>query len=183
MIGDENSGKTSIALRYTNDKFDEESNSPTIGVDFLVKNEKKTQTPMRINIWDTAGACRFHSIVRSFFRSAIGAIVVYDITNRSSFNGVTKWIKEVRELSGHQTNLILLGNKCDSDDRQVSTEEGKNKAFQENIPFYEVSAKTGKNIKTAFDYFNTINHRVAKIDPDIKAILLENDKANNICFC
>lgn len=180
IIGDEGVGKTSVSFRYTEDVFNDRIQS-TIGVDFLSKRDNTL--PIRINIWDTAGACRFHSIVKSFFRSCVGAIVVYDITYRKSFDSVKKWIQEVRELSPKETKIMLIGNKSDSEKREVETEEAKKFAYRENIPFYEVSAKTGKNVKEAFCYFNRINYESPTTSYNLDSINLHNVQINEKCFC
>jgi len=180
IIGDEGVGKTSVSFRYTEDIFNDRIQS-TIGVDFLSKQDNTL--PIRINIWDTAGACRFHSIVKSFFRSSVGAIVVYDITSRKSFNGVRKWIHEVRELAPKETKIMLIGNKSDSDYRAVTIEEAKKLAYKENIPFYEVSAKTGKNVKEAFSYFNKINYESPVTSNVTETITLQMDPTKEKCFC
>lgn len=181
MIGDEGVGKTSVSFRYTEDLFDEKQQS-TIGVDFLSKND--TTLPIRINIWDTAGACRFYSIVRSFFRSSVGAIIVYDVTSKKSFKNVNRWIQEVREIAPKDTQIMLLGNKSDSDKRVVTIEEGKKLAYQENIPFYEVSAKTGKNVKEAFCYFNKMNYEKPVTTTITETITLQKQSSTEKkCFC
>lgn len=186
IIGDEGVGKTSIAIRYTSDNFNKNKTS-TIGVDFFHK--KETTIPIKINIWDTAGACRFNSIIKSFFRSSIGAIIVYDITSKESFENIKKWIKEVQNNTTTNISIMLLGNKCESDKREVPTDIAKEFAFTENIPFYEVSAKTGKNIKESFSYFNKFNYQ--KHTHTLNIITLK--EKNNIeinknpnkeqCFC
>lgn len=186
IIGDEGVGKTSIAMRYTKDIFNDNKPS-TIGVDFF--NKKEPNIPVKINIWDTAGACRFNSIIKSFFRSSLGAIVVYDITSEKSFENVKKWIDDVKELTDTDTSIMLLGNKCESNERKVKTNIVREFAFSENIPFYEVSAKTGKNIKESFSYFNKFNYN--KSIHTLNVITLKENISENInektskeqCFC
>mmetsp|Transcript_14995 Transcript_14995/g.37722 ORF Transcript_14995/g.37722 Transcript_14995/m.37722 type:complete len:155 (+) Transcript_14995:1-465(+) len=106
---------------------------------------------VRLQLWDTAGQERFRSLIPSYIRDSSGAIVVYDITNRASFLNTSKWIEDVRSERGSDVVIVLVGNKTDlADRRQVSTEEGEEKAKENNVMFIETSAKMGYNIKALF---------------------------------
>lgn len=151
IVGDEGVGKTSISLRYTNNVFYKQQT--TIGVDFFSRTNGNT----KIKIWDTAGACRFKSIIKSFYRYAVGAIIVYDITNKNSFMSVSSWFKEIKEHTNDECYIMLIGNKIDKEDkRQVSTNEGKELANTLGIPFFEVSAKDSTNVESSFYFFNNL---------------------------
>lgn len=176
VIGDEGVGKTSLAIRYTDDLFEQKSHSSTIGVDFF----SKYTNGIKINLWDTAGACRFNSIIKSFYRSSIGAIIVYDVTNRESFTNITKWIQDIRENTDEHCSIIILGNKMDSHHREVSTQEAKKISSDLNLPFFEVSAKTGENIKESFCYFNKINFSKKNIKHE-QTINLQEPKRDCLC--
>merc|ERR1712129_256387 len=101
--------------------------------------------------WDTAGQERFRSLIPSYIRDSAVAIVVYDITNKTSFLNTHKWIEDVREERGHDVVIMLVANKIDlNDHRQVTKNEGEEKATQLGVMFMETSAKSGENIKGLF---------------------------------
>ena len=103
--------------------------------------------------WDTAGQERFRTITSSYYRGAHGIIVVYDVTNKTSFDNVTRWLQEIDKYAREGVNKLLVGNKCDAEDggsRQVSKAEGMAFAETRNIPFLETSAKMGTFVDTAF---------------------------------
>eukprot|EP00019_Armaparvus_languidus_P006341 CAMPEP_0168598994 /NCGR_PEP_ID=MMETSP0420-20121227/11783_1 /TAXON_ID=498008 /ORGANISM="Pessonella sp." /LENGTH=156 /DNA_ID=CAMNT_0008636527 /DNA_START=214 /DNA_END=682 /DNA_ORIENTATION=+ len=106
---------------------------------------------VRLQLWDTAGQERFRSLIPSYIRDSSVAIIVYDITNRTSFLNTGKWIDDVRTERGSDVIMMLVGNKTDlADKRQVSIEEGEAKAKEYGIQFIETSAKAGFNIKALF---------------------------------
>merc|ERR1711976_667749 len=106
---------------------------------------------IRLQLWDTAGQERFGSIIPSYIRNCHVAIVVYDITDLNSFKRIHKFIGLVREERGDEATIMLVGNKIDLNDaRRVSAEEGKKKASELNLSFFETSAKIGTNVKHLF---------------------------------
>ena len=108
---------------------------------------------MRLQIWDTAGQERFRNVTKSYFQSSHGLLVVYDITDKESFEKINFWMKNIKENAPENAKLILVGNKCDlANERQVSYEEGEKKASNYNIKFFESSAKDGTNVKEFFFY-------------------------------
>ena len=150
IIGDSAVGKSNILLRYIHDKFNEEFQS-TIGVEFGAKNLKIEDKIYRIQIWDTAGQETFRSITRAYYKNSVCACVVYDITNRNSFQNVKSWIEDCKKQSPKTVFLVLIGNKVDLEDRrEVSYEEGSIYAQKNGMLFFETSAKTGKNIEEIF---------------------------------
>mmetsp|Transcript_44507 Transcript_44507/g.102734 ORF Transcript_44507/g.102734 Transcript_44507/m.102734 type:complete len:214 (-) Transcript_44507:63-704(-) len=150
FLGEQAVGKTSIITRFMYDTFDNNYQA-TIGIDFLSKTMYLEDRTVRLQLWDTAGQERFRSLIPSYIRDSSAAIVIYDITNRSSFFNTTKWIEDVRQERGSEVVIILVGNKTDSSDRrQVSTEEGEEKAKEAGVMFIETSAKVGHNVKTLF---------------------------------
>ncbi|KAG6386693.1 hypothetical protein SASPL_151865 [Salvia splendens] len=150
FIGDQSVGKTSIITRFMYDKFDT-TYQATIGIDFLSKTMYLEDRTVRLQLWDTAGQERFRSLIPSYIRDSSVAVVVYDVANRQSFINTTKWIEEVRTERGGDVIIVLVGNKTDLvDKRQVSIEEGDNKAREIGIMFLETSAKAGFNIKPLF---------------------------------
>ena len=150
IIGDSAVGKSNILLRYIHDKFNEEFQS-TIGVEFGARNIKIEDKIYRIQIWDTAGQETFRSITRAYYKNSVCACVVYDITNKNSFQNIKSWLEDCKKQSPKTVFLILIGNKVDLEDkRQVTYEEGSIFAEKNGMLFFETSAKTGKNIEEIF---------------------------------
>eukprot|EP00918_Siedleckia_nematoides_P008216 GHVU01017802.1.p1 GENE.GHVU01017802.1~~GHVU01017802.1.p1 ORF type:complete len:226 (+),score=40.03 GHVU01017802.1:46-678(+) len=150
FLGEQAVGKTSIITRFMYDTFDNNYQA-TIGIDFLSKTLYVDDRTIRLQLWDTAGQERFRSLIPSYIRDSSAAVVVYDVTNRSSFLNTTKWIEDVRAERGTDVVIVLVANKTDlADRRQVSVEEGEQKARENNIMFIETSAKAGFNIKALF---------------------------------
>lgn len=150
FLGEQAVGKTSIITRFMYDTFDNNYQA-TIGIDFLSKTLYLEERAVRLQLWDTAGQERFRSLIPSYIRDSSAAVVVYDISNRASFINTTKWIEDVRAERGKDVVIALVGNKTDlSDRRQVSPEEGEQKAREQGILFIETSAKAGHNVKSLF---------------------------------
>lgn len=150
FLGEQAVGKTSIITRFMYDTFDSNYQS-TIGIDFLSKTLYLEDGPVRLQLWDTAGQERFRSLIPSYIRDSAAAIVVYDITNRQSFENTTKWIQDIINERGQEVLIALVGNKTDLEDaRKVTYEEGLQKAQEYNTMFHETSAKAGQNIKLLF---------------------------------
>ena len=106
------------------------------------------QKKVRLQIWDTAGQERFRGIASSYYRLCLGVIIVYDVTNRDSFNNLDFWFDEVLSYADEHVEIVLLGNKCDLvAEREVTIEEGVDYARKRSIPFYETSALDNKNNK------------------------------------
>jgi len=151
FLGDQSVGKTSIITRFMYDNFDRHYQA-TIGIDFLSKTMYLEDRTVRLQLWDTAGQERFRSLIPSYIRDSSVAVVVYDVTNRASFMNTTKWIEDVRAERGTDVVICLVGNKTDlgNDKRQISTEEGEEKAKKDGLLFMECSAKAGYNVKSLF---------------------------------
>ncbi|KAJ3312294.1 Ras- protein Rab-6A [Blyttiomyces sp. JEL0837] len=150
FLGEQSVGKTSLITRFMYDTFDN-TYQATIGIDFLSKTMYLEDRTVRLQLWDTAGQERFRSLIPSYIRDSSVAVVVYDITNRNSFQNTSKWVDDVRAERGTDVIIVLVGNKTDlSDKRQVSTEEGEKKAKEFNVMFIETSAKAGYNVKALF---------------------------------
>ena len=151
FLGDKTVGKTSILKRFMYDNFDK-SYQATIGIDFLSKTMYLEDRTVRLQLWDTAGEERFRSLIPSYIRDSSVAVVVYDISRRETFINTTKWIQDVRADRGDDVVICLVGNKTDlgNDKRQISTEEGEEKAKKDGLLFMECSAKAGYNVKSLF---------------------------------
>ena len=153
-LGDTMVGKSSIVLRYSDDKFDDKIFS-TIGIDFKTKYIKMDGYSVKVLIWDTAGQEKFQNIAKTYYNGANGVMLIYDITNRKTFERINFWIKELKENNRiDELFIYLVGNKKDMEDKRViSFEEGEKYAKENNINFIEVSAKTGEGI---VDLFNNL---------------------------
>ena len=151
VIGDSGVGKSNILLRYINNTFSEEFKT-TVGVEFGAKNIEVNNNIYRIQIWDTAGQENFRSIARAYYKNSVCACIVYDITNRSSFQSIQSWIDDCSKQTSKTVLLLLIGNKSDLKDmREVQYEEGEKFAKLHNMNFLETSAKTGENISSIFE--------------------------------
>lgn len=150
FLGEQSVGKTSLITRFMYDTFDN-TYQATIGIDFLSKTMYLEDRTVRLQLWDTAGQERFRSLIPSYIRDSSVAVVVYDITNRASFQNTSKWVDDVRAERGNDVIIVLVGNKTDlNDKRQVTTEEAEKRAQEFNVMFIETSAKAGHNVKTLF---------------------------------
>eukprot|EP01119_Soliformovum_irregulare_P025919 TRINITY_DN971_c0_g3_i1.p1 TRINITY_DN971_c0_g3~~TRINITY_DN971_c0_g3_i1.p1 ORF type:complete len:215 (+),score=40.07 TRINITY_DN971_c0_g3_i1:24-668(+) len=165
LIGDSGVGKSCFLLRYVEGAFTENFIS-TIGVDFKIKTLVVQGKKIKLQIWDTAGQERFQTITTSYYRGAHGILVLYDVTNRVSFDNVKKWMEDIDRHAPPHVARMLIGNKSDVDQqeskpgpdgrtkfqRQITFEEGKQLAESfKQTPFMETSAKTGKNIVEGFE--------------------------------
>lgn len=150
MIGDSAVGKTSLLLRYANDTFSS-TFITTIGIDFKIKTIDLDGKRVKLQIWDTAGQEQFRTITRSYFRGAQGIVLVYDVTDRGTFNSVRSWMAQINDHADAQVNRVLIGNKCDYESaRQVSTDEGQRLAQEYGVRFFETSAKNDINVTDCF---------------------------------
>eukprot|EP01017_Pseudomicrothorax_dubius_P048048 TRINITY_DN8687_c0_g1_i8.p1 TRINITY_DN8687_c0_g1~~TRINITY_DN8687_c0_g1_i8.p1 ORF type:complete len:189 (-),score=31.99 TRINITY_DN8687_c0_g1_i8:124-690(-) len=137
-------------MQFIEKKFRLEQDN-TIGVEFGSRFIKVKDKVLKLQIWDTAGQEQFRSITRSYYRNSICALLVYDVSDRTSFENITKWIDETNSYANDKVIKLLIGNKCDlSSKREVSYEKGKELASQHNMIFFEASAKTGENVELIF---------------------------------
>jgi small GTP-binding protein len=150
VVGNSNVGKSSLMHTYINGCFSK-IQAMTIGFDFLVKNVLINNEIVRVQIWDTAGQERYRSIVSSYYRGSNATLIVYDVSNRESFNDIVKWLDMINCKSSYQNiPILLLGNKTDLEHREVSEQEGQEFAAMHDIMFMEVSAKSNVNVESAF---------------------------------
>merc|ERR1711874_118615 len=150
IIGDMGVGKSCLLHQFTEKKF--MADCPhTIGVEFGSKIIPVGGKTVKLQIWDTAGQERFRSVTRSYYRGAAGALLVYDITSRESFNALSNWLTDARTLASPAIVILLVGNKEDlEDEREVTFLEASRFAQEHDLVFCETSAKTGENVEEAF---------------------------------
>ena len=152
VLGESKVGKTSLIKRYTKDQFGGVYLT-TVGMDFQDKIIEIEDKKVRLQIWDTAGQERFRNVTKSYFQSSQGLVLVYDITDRESFEKLNFWVDNIKNFAPENAKFILVGNKCDlANERKVSYEEGENYAKNLNIKFFEASARDGTNVNELFFY-------------------------------
>lgn len=150
IIGDTGVGKSCLLLQFTDKRF-QPVHDLTIGVEFGARMINIDNKQIKLQIWDTAGQESFRSITRSYYRGAAGALLVYDITRRDTFNHLTSWLDDARQHSNSNMTIMLIGNKADLEHRRaVTTEEGEQFAVENGLIFLETSAKTAVNVEEAF---------------------------------
>lgn len=150
VIGNAGTGKSCLLHQFIEKKFKDDSNH-TIGVEFGSKIINVGGKYVKLQIWDTAGQERFRSVTRSYYRGAAGALLVYDITSRETYNALTNWLTDARMLASQNIVIILCGNKKDLDtDREVTFLEASRFAQENELMFLETSALTGENVEEAF---------------------------------
>ena len=151
ILGDPSVGKSCFLIRYTEDTFQDVYLS-TIGMDCKYKKvDLENGESIRLQLWDTAGQDRFRSITRNLYKGAAGIILIYDVTNRKTFESIKNWVESIRAEVSNKVVIVLVGNKIDKKEQiDVKTEEGDNLAEEFNLPFFECSALTGENINEAF---------------------------------
>ena len=174
-LGNSNVGKTNIINNFLGLQFTDK-NITTIGIDFKIKNViLENNSKLKVKIWDTAGQERFRSMAFNFLKNIQGILLIYDITDESSFNSIDNWINNLEnKLDMKNVPIILVGNKNDKEDeRKVSYEEGLKYAQKYNFKFFEMSAKTGENVKEAFLALIHLYY-----DKNKEEFILENEKEN-----
>eukprot|EP01096_Ripella_sp_DP13-Kostka_P007614 TRINITY_DN2791_c0_g1_i1.p1 TRINITY_DN2791_c0_g1~~TRINITY_DN2791_c0_g1_i1.p1 ORF type:complete len:243 (+),score=68.23 TRINITY_DN2791_c0_g1_i1:77-730(+) len=150
IIGDSGTGKSCLLHRFIHSKFRKDS-AHTVGVEFGSKLVEVGSHVTKLQIWDTAGQERFRSVTRSYYRGAAGAILVYDITNRESFNHVASWLAEAKSIANSDIVIVLVGTKLDLEaDRQVSFLEASTFASENGMMFLEGSSVSGESVDEAF---------------------------------
>ncbi|KAK6127638.1 hypothetical protein DH2020_038617 [Rehmannia glutinosa] len=183
LIGYSAVGKSNLLSRFAKDEFCLDS-KPTIGVEFAYRSIRVGDKIIKAQIWDTAGQERFRAITSSYYRGALGALVVYDITRRPTFESLRKWLKELREFGSPEMVVVLVGNKSDlGQSREVNLEDGQSLAQLEQVSFMETSAKENLNVEEAFLQMITRIYEItchksleAKIDHQAAESLGKNEK-------
>ncbi len=189
IIGDSCVGKTSLLKRYVNNTF-LESYKATIGVDFLTKNIKINKKIISLQLWDTAGNERFHTLSNAFYRGADACIIVFDLTNIISFNNLERWMDEFLVYSNvsdpNNYPFIIIGNKSDlinDTNRAISDKYIQKFCQNKNVKYFEVSTKLNTNINHAFSYLvNRLYNKNSETNIDLydmESINLNEDKEDS----
>ncbi|GAA6001359.1 hypothetical protein JCM10207_006624 [Rhodosporidiobolus poonsookiae] len=182
LIGDSGVGKSCLLYHFLNDRVRDPS-PHTIGVEFastLMRLPSSTAAPpdakapssktLKVQCWDSAGQERFRSVTRNYYRGACGAVVVFDLTSRKSFESLQSWVSDARALASPDLEVVVVGNKLDQEhDRQVTFLEASRWAQDNNALFVETSSKTGENVEQPFILLaRAILHAIesGQLDPD-----------------
>jgi Ras-related protein Rab-11A len=152
MIGDSGVGKSNLLNRYTKNEFSLETKA-TIGVEFATKSiTTKDGKAVKAQIWDTAGQERYRAITSAYYRGAVGALLVYDVTNYESFKNLEHWLNEIRDHAEKNIVILMVGNKTDlKHKRDVKKEEAAEYANQHRMAYIETSALDSTNVDVAYD--------------------------------
>ncbi|XP_074575572.1 ras-related protein Rab11B-like [Curcuma longa] len=183
LIGDSGVGKSNLLSRFSRNEFSLESKS-TIGVEFATRTIRVDDKVIKAQIWDTAGQERYRAITSAYYRGAVGALVVYDISRNMTFDNVERWLKELRDHTDSNIVIMLVGNKADLRHlRAVLTETAKSFAERENTFFMETSALESMNVDTAFTEVLAEIHRVTSkkaLDASDNTVMLPKGQTINI---
>lgn len=151
LLGDSGVGKTCFLIQFKDGAFLSGTFLATVGIDFRNKVVTVDGVRVKLQIWDTAGQERFRSVTHAYYRDAQALLLLYDITNQSSFDNIRAWLTEIHEYAQRDVVIMLLGNKADvSSERVIRSEDGEMLAKEYGVPFMETSAKTGMNVELAF---------------------------------
>ncbi|KAL3334840.1 hypothetical protein AABB24_031184, partial [Solanum stoloniferum] len=151
IVGETGVGKTCLLYQLTSARF-KPVYEVTIGAEFGSRTITVDRKPIKLQIWDTAGQEKFRSLTRCFYRGAVGALLVYDVTKRHTFQQLSNWLEDLQKHGDENLTVMVVGNKCDLDEetRAVSKEEGEEFAKRNECLFMEVSARTAENVEAAF---------------------------------
>ncbi|KAM0686645.1 hypothetical protein COBT_002130 [Conglomerata obtusa] len=180
VLGYYSVGKSSLVMNYVKGEFNPNEES-TIGAAFLTKTIFSKGNNIKFEIWDTAGQERYNSLIPMYYRGAQVALVVYDITKRESFNTAKKWIEELTIEKPSDFLKVLIGNKIDLEpNRKIDFDEARLYAVENDLLFYETSAKTGYNIERVFTDIGELLPRVEK-KKKTPVVEIQGDKKNFSC--
>ena len=175
IVGNQAVGKTNIVTRYVKGEFNKDY-MLTISMDYLTYTLQLDEKVFYLRLYDTAGTEQFRSIRKNYYSNSCCALIVYDVTDESSFNSVKQWIEDSQTYGRNDIHLVLVGNKIDlKDQRKISKEDGQNLATQYGMDFYESSALTGENINNIFEGIcKYVNQKIDEGKIDL------NDPSNGI---
>ena len=179
IIGEATVGKTCLLLRYADDSFTQ-NHITTIGIDFKTKFININNSVIKLQIWDTAGQERFRTITKSYYKDANGIILTYDISNSDSLKNIQNWMKLIEQNAEDGVCKILVGNKCDLENRVIQKEEGEKIAQDFGMKFFETSAKSDINVEEAFNCLVTmILEKNQKNSPNLNIVIEKDNHKKN----
>lgn len=185
LIGDSGVGKSSLLLKFADDTFDT-TGVPTVGIDFKLRTIEINNKKIKLQLLDTAGQERFRTITHAHFRNAMGAILVFDVTSRKSFDNINFWIEYIDKSSVNKIPKIIIGNKIDLNKREVN----RNEAEALGYPYFETSAKTGESVDNAFyNLTKTVIEKVKNFNvnipnsPDNNRVVIHDSKKQQSKCC
>ena len=181
LIGDSTVGKTSLLYRFIEGRFIEDRLC-TICADFKTKSIRIDQSTIaKLTVWDTAGQEKYRAITSNYYRDANGVILIYDVANKSTFKNLNMWLNDINNKNLRESiSIILVANKIDLPNREISYEEGDDFAQKNNLLYCETSIKEGKNIEDVFDMITRDiieNNSNLENENDISMSLSESVKA------
>jgi small GTP-binding protein len=185
LLGDSEVGKSCFLMRYADNVF-VDNYITTIGLDYKLKYiQLDSGQVIKVQLWDTAGQERFRTIAKSYYKGAHGIILIYDVTNRKTYDNIKKWLNQIRDEASNRISIILVANKIDCEDtRQVTKEEGETLAKASNLPIFEASAKDSINVNESFQFLiEKINENVSNIITQNVTKLNNNKKQDNKGCC
>ena len=181
FVGDSNVGKTSILSVYTEATF--YKSVPTIGVDFNAKYVTHNKNVYKLHVWDTAGQEKYKTIVNIYYKNANVVIYVFDLTDTTSFYNVISWMNDVNSIITNNYISVLVGNKCDSNNRQISYTEASEFASISNMFYIETSALKNININRLFETILTLVESNLETIYKHEPILIKLDKLPQKSYC
>jgi Ras-related protein Rab-8A len=122
----------------------------SLGIDFKIKKINVDEKRVKLQVWDTAGQERFRTITQTYYKGAMGIILVYDCTDQQTFNNISNWLKQIEQHASTNVAKVLVANKCDRTDKIIESSVGKALADQHGLLFFETSAKNGHNVAEVF---------------------------------
>jgi len=183
LIGDSAVGKSQLLARFSRNEFSLESKA-TIGVEFQTRTIVEDEKTIKAQIWDTAAQERYRAVTSAYYRGAVGAMLVYDITKQQSFDHVQRWLEELRAHADANIVIMLIGNKSDLVNlQQVDTEIAKEFAQKEGLSFLETSAMESTNVETAFytvlsEIYKTVSKKALVADAKQSSTIMPGTKIN-----
>jgi small GTP-binding protein len=186
VVGDSGVGKTCFLIRFVRDVFDGDS-QPTLGVEFLTKIIQTERHRIQLQLWDTAGQELFRAVTRGYYRGSAGALVLFDVTSRDTFDNIGHWMEDIKDVARSDVVTLLVGNKADlADTRQISYEEADGFAKANGMIYFETSAKTGTNVAEVFDACVTsieknVDDGAYEVAPQHESVDFQQPEASSGC--
>ena len=183
LLGDSEVGKSCFLMRYSDNVFID-NYITTIGLDYKLKTVKlDTGKTIKVQLWDTAGQDKYRTIAKNYYKGSHGILLLYDITKQSSFDNIREWVRDIKEEVSEKAIIFLIGNKIDIEDqRKISKEKGEELAEEFKIPFFEASAKSGKNVDEVFKaLYNKICEIYGDLEKERGSKLIKKSKMKKKC--